>query len=134
MGLEFDRALDAAFIAKLEAEARRDGKGRHTTTRRELVALASGALLIDNPGMREVGLWEAEQGVNETFADVFLLTEQCRFGDCSHESEPDCAVREAIQTGTLERERLASFRTLTLDHVRRRDFGSRDRGRRRARR
>lgn len=100
----------------LQTEAtRRDGRGRHTTTRRELVPLASGALLIDNPGMREVGLWEAEQGVEETFADVSELAEHCRFRDCSHEQEPRCAVREAVRTGRLARDRLASFRTLTRE-------------------
>ena len=98
---------------------RRDGSGRHTTSHRELVPLPTGALLIDNPGMREVGLPDGEEGIEEGFADISALAEQCRFSDCSHDAEPDCAVREAAETGALPRERLASFRRLAYRQLRR---------------
>jgi ribosome biogenesis GTPase / thiamine phosphate phosphatase len=93
-------------------QERRDGAGRHTTTRRELVPLPAGGLLIDNPGMREVGLWQAEDGVEKAFDDVASLAEGCRFGDCEHDSEPGCAVQAAVAQGALGQERLASFRKL----------------------
>jgi ribosome biogenesis GTPase len=93
----------------------RDGAGRHTTTRRELVPLPGGGLLIDNPGMREVGLREAEDGVAETFDDVASLADGCRFGDCRHDREPGCAVQAAVQQGELGQERLASFRKLASE-------------------
>jgi ribosome biogenesis GTPase / thiamine phosphate phosphatase len=94
---------------------RRNGTGRHTTTRRELVSLPGGGLLIDNPGMREVGLWEAEDGVGETFDDVASLAGGCRFDDCRHDSEPGCAVLAAVQRGELAQERLTSFHKLASE-------------------
>ncbi|MBI5832129.1 MAG: ribosome small subunit-dependent GTPase A [Armatimonadetes bacterium] len=89
-----------------------DSKGRHTTTHRELFALASGALVIDTPGMRELGLWQTDDGVAETFADIEALAEDCRFADCSHESEPGCAVKAALSRGDLSPARLASYHHL----------------------
>jgi ribosome biogenesis GTPase len=94
------------------AETRADGKGRHTTTHRELVALPGGGLVLDTPGMRELGLWDAGAGVGETFADVAELAARCRFVDCAHESEPGCAVRAALADGSLASERLESYRKL----------------------
>ena len=82
-------------------EIRDDGKGRHTTTRRELVQLPGGGLVIDTPGMREVQLWIADEGLEEAFEDVTELFGRCRFSDCAHESEPGCAVKEALANGTL---------------------------------
>ncbi len=76
-----------------------DSRGRHTTVTRELIALPGGALLIDTPGVREVGLWD---GAGETFADIDELAAGCRFGDCSHETEPGCAVREAVDPERIE--------------------------------
>jgi ribosome biogenesis GTPase / thiamine phosphate phosphatase len=111
---------------------RRDGAGRHTTTHRELVSLPGGALLIDNPGMREVGLWAAEHGVEETFDDVATLASGCRFDDCRHDSEPGCAVQAAVQHGTLRPERLTSFRKLAAELRRPLRRGRQD-GRRRSR-
>jgi ribosome biogenesis GTPase len=96
-------------------QERRSGAGRHTTTHRELLPLAGGALLIDNPGMREVGLWAAEQGLEETFDDVVLLARGCRFDDCRHASEPGCVVQVAVQKGELRQERLESFRNLSSE-------------------
>jgi ribosome biogenesis GTPase len=100
-----------------------DGRGRHTTTFAQLFALPSGALAIDTPGMRELQLWEADQGLNTTFADVEEIAADCRFRDCSHGDEPGCAVRAALAQGRLEPDRYASFRKLaaelakTQDHL-----------------
>jgi ribosome biogenesis GTPase len=91
---------------------RSDGTGRHTTTHRELVVLAAGGCLIDTPGMRELTLWEAEEGLEQAFEDVEELAGGCRFTDCSHRTEPGCAVQAAIAAGTLDAGRLESFRHL----------------------
>jgi ribosome biogenesis GTPase len=88
---------------------RDDGKGRHTTTHRELVRLPSGALLIDTPGLREVGLWEANDGVAATFDDIEALARGCRFTDCRHVDEPGCAVIDAVRRGALDGDRLESL-------------------------
>jgi ribosome biogenesis GTPase len=93
-------------------ETRPDGAGRHTTTRRQLVVLPGGGLLIDNPGMREVHLWLAEEGLTEAFDDIAALAEECRFSDCSHDTEPGCAVQEALADGRLQRDRWESYRAL----------------------
>lgn len=86
-----------------------DDKGRHTTTHREIFRLPDGVLLLDTPGMRELGLVEAEEGLDETFDDVAELASSCRFRDCGHLNEPGCAVRAAIDAGTLSAERWASY-------------------------
>lgn len=93
------------------AEVReRDGRGKHTTTSRELIRLNRGALLIDTPGMRELGLWsDDEEGLDDAFEDVVGLAASCRFRDCSHHNEPGCAVREALEAGDLAEARLASY-------------------------
>src|SRR5207248_7885102 len=93
-------------------EASAGGRGRHTTTHRELVPLPAGALLIDTPGMRELQLWADETALRATFADVAELASGCRFSDCSHEHEPGCTVRAALADGTLARERFASYTKL----------------------
>jgi ribosome biogenesis GTPase / thiamine phosphate phosphatase len=93
-------------------DLRRDGRGRHTTTHRELVLLPSGALLLDTPGMRELQLWADESALEETFADVAELAAQCRFSDCAHGSEPGCAIRGALAEGTLPEVRWESYRKL----------------------
>jgi ribosome biogenesis GTPase len=92
-----------------------DERGRHTTTHRELVRLASGALILDTPGMRELGLWEADAGVAATFADIEALAEQCRFTDCQHGREPGCAVRAAVEAGELDPNRLKNFEKLQAE-------------------
>ena len=89
-----------------------DSRGRHTTSARELVPLPSGALLLDTPGMRELGLWSAGEGLAEAFADVEEIAAACRYRDCRHESEPGCAVRSAVADGTLDGERFESWRKL----------------------
>jgi len=90
-------------------EIRSDGRGRHTTTHRELVALPGGGVLLDTPGMRELQLWDAPTGITATFADIEELAAECRFADCSHEREPGCAIRAALAAGTLDRDRWASY-------------------------
>jgi ribosome biogenesis GTPase len=94
------------------ADVRADGTGRHTTIRRQLVLLPGGGLVIDNPGMREVHLWLAEGGLAEAFEDIAELAAQCRFSDCRHETEPDCAIQAALADGRLARERWESYRAL----------------------
>lgn len=89
------------------------GKGRHTTTARELVILPDGGMLIDNPGMREIQMWTDEQTLRESFADVEALTAECKYHDCKHGTDKGCAIREAVESGELEVERLESF--LRLD-------------------
>jgi ribosome biogenesis GTPase / thiamine phosphate phosphatase len=94
------------------AELRRDGRGRHTTTHRELVHLPGGALLLDTPGMRELQLWADESALEETFADVAELARECRFSDCAHGQEPGCAVRAALGDGSLPQIRWESYTKL----------------------
>ena len=89
-----------------------DGAGRHTTTRRQLVPIPGGGLLIDNPGMREVHLWLADEGLEAAFADIAELAAECRFADCRHETEPGCAVQAALADGTLSRDRWDRYRAL----------------------
>jgi ribosome biogenesis GTPase len=105
-----NRLLGADRLATKDVRA--DGRGRHTTTHRELLRLPSGALLVDTPGIRELGLWDADEGLAETFGDIEELAAGCRFGDCQHETEPGCAVLEAVETGELEPGRLESYRKL----------------------
>ncbi|MDP8911398.1 MAG: ribosome small subunit-dependent GTPase A [Actinomycetota bacterium] len=93
-------------------ETSADGRGRHTTTHRELVPLPSGALLLDTPGMRELQLWADEGALDATFADITALAAECRFSDCSHEHEPGCVVRRALADGSLSQERFESYRKL----------------------
>jgi ribosome biogenesis GTPase / thiamine phosphate phosphatase len=93
----------------------RDGSGRHTTTRRELILLPGGGLIVDNPGMRELHLWLAEDGLEDAFDDIAELAARCRFTDCRHETEPGCAVREAIERGDLDPARLESYRALQAE-------------------
>ena len=89
-----------------------DSRGRHTTTHRQLLRLPSGALLIDTPGMRELQLWQAGTGLQETFGDIAALAEHCKFRDCQHDREPGCAVQGAIAAGQLSPKRLQSYQKL----------------------
>jgi ribosome biogenesis GTPase len=92
-----------------------DRKGRHTTTRRELVRLEGGALLLDTPGMRELQLWELETGLAGAFPEIEGLADSCRFRDCLHESEPGCGVLAAVDSGAVSRARLDSYRKLQAE-------------------
>ena len=95
---------------RVQAIRDEDGRGRHTTTHREIFRLANGALIVDIPGIREVGLWEG--GTHQVFADIDALAGTCRFTDCQHDDEPGCAVQEAIDEGQLEQDRLVQYRKL----------------------
>lgn len=84
-------------------------KGLHTTTRRELIILPGGGLIIDTPGMRELQLWDGSEGVRDVFADIEAIASNCRFADCKHDSEPGCAVRAALKSGEIESGRYKSY-------------------------
>ena len=90
-------------------DVRADGRGRHTTTHRELVAIPGGGVIIDTPGLRQLQLWETDGGLDQTFVDIADLIAQCRFSDCGHRTEPGCAVKAALAYGTLPRERWDSY-------------------------
>jgi ribosome biogenesis GTPase len=96
----------------LTAAIRSDGRGRHTTSHRELVPLESGALLIDTPGMRELQLWAGEDALDSSFAEIADLAGECKFSDCSHEHEPGCAIKSALSDGSLPADRWSSYRKL----------------------
>ena len=96
---------------------RNDDRGRHTTTHRELFVLPGGAMVIDTPGMRELGMWEAGEGLSSSFADIEALAARCRFKDCTHRSEPGCAVRTAIKQGELEEARFLSYVKLKTENA-----------------
>jgi ribosome biogenesis GTPase len=90
-------------------EVREDGRGRHTTSHRELLLLPGGGVLIDTPGLRELQLWETDEGLEKAFADVTELVNQCKFSDCAHDTEPGCAIRAALADGSLPAERWESY-------------------------
>ena len=94
-----------------------DSKGRHTTTHRQLIRLKSSVMIIDTPGMRELGMWDISEGLGDAFADVEQFIGKCRFSDCRHESEPGCAIKAAIATGELEIARWESYRKLKAEAV-----------------
>ncbi len=97
---------------KIAAVSSSDGKGRHTTTHRELFLLPQGGVLMDNPGMRELHLWGESADLEESFADILTLAQKCRFRNCSHDHEPGCAVQQATAEGIIDSERLASYHKL----------------------
>jgi ribosome biogenesis GTPase len=105
-------ALAGQTLMAVGAIREDDAHGRHTTTHRELIRLPSGALILDTPGMRELGLLDAGEGLAVIFEDIEALAETCRFRDCSHASEPGCAVRSALETGALDPGRWRSFQKL----------------------
>ncbi len=109
-------ALVGTDVMDVRAARDVDGKGRHTTTTRNLLALPSGGVLIDTPGLRGVGLFDAETGVGQVFAEIEELAEDCRFHDCAHETEPGCAVRSAVASGALPERRLESYRKLIREN------------------
>jgi ribosome biogenesis GTPase len=111
-------ALLGEDVMEVQAARDVDGKGRHTTTTRNLLALPGGGVLIDTPGLRGVGLWDAETGVGQVFSEIEQLGERCRFHDCAHEAEPGCAVLAAIESGELPERRLESYRKLMRENQR----------------
>lgn len=94
-----------------------DSKGRHTTTHRQLIRLKSGVMIIDTPGMRELGMWDASEGLRDAFADVQQFVGKCRFSDCTHSTEPGCAIKAAIESGELDVARWESYRKLKEEAV-----------------
>lgn len=93
-----------------------DGKGRHTTVSREMIALPGGGSIVDMPGVRGLGLWDAEEGIEAAFAEVEAYAKTCKFSDCKHESEPGCAVCEALELGKLSPERVNSYKALKTEN------------------
>jgi ribosome biogenesis GTPase len=104
--------LEGRERQKVGAIREDDGRGRHTTTERELILLESGGVIVDNPGMRELQLWDAGEGLRDLFRDIEELAGRCKFSDCMHDTEPGCAVKAAIDSGTLSLKRLESYRKL----------------------
>lgn len=94
-----------------------DGKGRHTTTTRDLLPMPGGGVVIDTPGLRGVGMWDAREGVDHVFSEIAELARECRFHDCAHLAEPGCAVLGAVEDGTLSDRRLASYRKLLRENA-----------------
>jgi ribosome biogenesis GTPase / thiamine phosphate phosphatase len=112
---------------KVGAVRAQDGRGRHTTTHRELLFLPGGGVLIDTPGMRELQLWTEGQGLREAFAEIEALSARCRFRDCRHRGEPGCAVDAALRAGALDPARLQSYFKLLDEQQGRRDGGAANR-------
>lgn len=114
-----NRLLGRELLATREIRAD-DDRGRHATTHRQLVVLPDGGVLLDTPGLREIALWDDEGGLGGAFPELEEIASRCRFSNCQHRSEPGCAVREALEDGSLDPERLASHRKLEreLQHVR----------------
>ncbi|MCL1468990.1 ribosome small subunit-dependent GTPase A [Argonema galeatum] len=99
-------------IQAVQSVRQTDSRGRHTTTHRELIILPSGGLLIDTPGMREIQIWNGNDGFQETFTDINTLANQCCFRNCQHEKEPGCAVQKALLDGTLDERRFQNYQKL----------------------
>lgn len=105
----------AGRVVQDTTEVRADGKGRHTTVDRLMVFLPGGGAIVDMPGVRGLGLWDADQGLGLAFEDVEGFAADCRFRDCSHDNEPGCAVREAVEAGKLAAARVDSYRSLAAE-------------------
>ncbi len=103
-----NRLLGSSLL-EVNTVREKDGKGRHTTVRRQLVCLESGSIFIDTPGMRELGNFDVDQGIDQTFDDFVHYAKQCRFADCSHTHEKGCAVIAAVQDGDIDEERYENF-------------------------
>ena len=102
-------ALAGEEMMNVSAIREEDGRGRHTTTHRQLIMLKNGAMIIDTPGMRELGMWDISEGLGEAFQDVERFLGGCKFRDCKHQTEPGCAIKEALSSGKLSRERWESY-------------------------
>lgn len=99
-------------LYKTQAIREKDGRGKHTTTRRELIVLENGAIVVDNPGMRELGVISIESGLDDTFNEIAELSEQCRYKDCTHTIESGCAVLKAIEDGIISNERYQNYKKM----------------------
>jgi len=115
-------ALAGEEIMAVSAIRESDSKGRHTTTHRQLIRLKSGVMIIDTPGMRELGMWDVSEGLGDAFADVEQFVGKCRFSDCRHETEPGCAIKAAIASGELDITRWESYRKLKEEAVDKEDL------------
>jgi putative ribosome biogenesis GTPase RsgA len=104
--------LKGASVQAVQPVRRGDDQGRHTTTNRELILLATGGLIIDTPGMREIQIWAGGESLQETFADIETLAAECRFRNCQHNNEPGCAVQQALLEGELDFFRFISYQKL----------------------
>ncbi len=104
-------------VMEVKAIREDDARGRHTTTHRQLFMLPCGAMVIDTPGMRELGLFDVDEGITTAFPDVEALFKRCRFADCKHKTEPDCAVRAALQDGSLTEDRWESYLAQQRENV-----------------
>lgn len=113
----FVNALAGKDIMTVNDIREDDSKGRHTTTHRQLIRLESGVMIIDTPGMRELGMWDVSEGISESFADVEAYFGQCKFSDCKHQSEPGCAIKLAVERGELSSERWASYQSLKEENT-----------------
>jgi ribosome biogenesis GTPase / thiamine phosphate phosphatase len=113
-------------LQKIQGIRENDARGRHTTTHRELFLISNGALIMDTPGIRELQLWEAQDGWQHAFADIEQLAESCRYRDCRHDADPGCAVIEAVNTGALDPKRLVNYKKTAreLAHMTRKENAS----------
>ena len=108
-------ALAGGAVQETASVRARDGKGRHTTVERVMIKLSTGGYLVDMPGVRGLGLWDADQGLEAAFKDVADFARECRFRDCTHHDEPGCAVRSAVESGQLAQARLDSYHALSAE-------------------
>lgn len=102
-------AIAGEEIMKVSGIRENDSKGRHTTTHRQLIMLKNGIMIIDTPGMRELGMWDTSDGLSTTFDDIENLTRECKFSNCSHKSEPGCRIREALENGEISADRWENY-------------------------
>jgi ribosome biogenesis GTPase len=105
-------ALAGEEVMKVNNIREDDSKGRHTTTHRQLIKLENGVMIIDTPGMRELGMWDVTEGIGEAFSDIDQYMGKCKFNNCSHQNEPGCAIKEAMENGELSLERWESYNKL----------------------
>lgn len=110
-------AIAGAEVMKVNQIREADGRGKHTTTHRHLFTLKNGVTIIDTPGMREIGVCDVDKGLEDTFSDVIELTKQCRFGNCNHKTEPGCAVRQALESGSLSEKRWELYTKLQNENA-----------------
>ncbi|MCI0415746.1 ribosome small subunit-dependent GTPase A [bacterium] len=108
-------ALAGRVMQRVQSIREWDDRGRHTTTSRQMILLPEGGIVIDTPGMREVGLWESNTGISKTFQDLQDLASQCRFRNCKHKGEPGCAIAEAVEEGMLTQDRLDGYHKLQAE-------------------
>lgn len=110
-------ALAGEDVMKTSTIREDDSKGRHTTTYRRLIELKNGVSVIDTPGMREIGMAQTEEGIEETFSDIIELEGMCRFRNCRHETEPGCAIKAALESGELSEERFLLYKNLGAENT-----------------